>query len=182
MKHSTTLNPARWNLSARTHSFPRRPKGGVFYPPPYLSQRVWARTRVKGRSSDHPSMHNGVISVDEVSSTNKSKLYDYALFPYVGRCGRTGYRLVVIVLGHNVHFSSPISTSSFQHRHLGIPQPSTFPKELWINHFFIFPSYNCIWTILFYYIRWQNKFSYAFVKRCSNIWLRSKTCYKSRCI
>ena len=28
--------------------------------------------------NDHPLMHNGVISVDEVSRTNMSKLYDYA--------------------------------------------------------------------------------------------------------
>ena len=40
--------------------------------------------QVRGRSPIHqvpnqPLMHNGVVSVDEASHTNKSKLYDYAL-------------------------------------------------------------------------------------------------------
>ena len=77
--------------------------------------------------------------------------------------------LVGIVLGHNLHFSqtAPFSISSLQHRHLGIPEfIQGFSKEFWVNNIF-FPSYNLISTNLYFYIGWQNSFSYI-LKRCLN--------------
>ena len=73
---SITLNPARRNLSVRTHRFCPAVYGGTFNPPPYLFIE-FERGPGSGVDQTHyPLMHNGVISVDEASHTNMSKLYD----------------------------------------------------------------------------------------------------------
>ena len=64
-------NPSE-TLGVRTHNFARH----CMVATSILHQR--GRTQVRGRSPNHPLMHNGVISVDEVSHTNMSKLHDLA--------------------------------------------------------------------------------------------------------
>src|SRR6187455_226390 len=93
-------------LSVRTHSFVRR----FMVEPSILPTNLCEDPGQGVDPRTIPLMHNGVISVDEVSHTNKSKLHDYAFFPYVvnvvapGKIGFHSTRTLCIFHKHH-HFS-----------------------------------------------------------------------------
>ena len=144
MTLSITLNPAHRNLSVRTRSFSRRSHGEVFNPPPYLSIEFERGPRSGVGHQTIPSW-NEVILVVEVSHTNMSKLYDYALSHMwvnvvaQSKIGCHSTRTLCIFHKHSyfpfLHFNTDISAF---HNHTSIF------KGVLNKQYLFFPSYNLI--------------------------------------
>ena len=156
---SNTLNPARRNLSVRTHRFCPAVYGGTFNPPPYLFIEF---ERGPGSGVDQ---HTIPSCMTESSLSMRYPVLIWANymtkpFPICGRCGRTGYRMVDVSTRTHCAFFINIIIFLFS-----IPTPTSryfiisqvISKEFWTKHNCF--SHPIIWyNYLIFLHRWQNNF------------------------
>ena len=145
MTLSSTLNPARRNLSVRTHRFCPAVYGGTFNPPPYLfvefergpESGVDQHTIPSCITESSPSMRYPVL----IRANYMTKP-----LPICGGFGRTGYRMVDVSTRTHCAFFINITIFPLLHSNTDISvfhnHSSIFRGVLNKQH--CFPSYNLI--------------------------------------